>query len=169
MSIKIVLINNSYSEKINSKIKGLTMEKKKFDWKLLFRVIQYLKPNKKKLTIVAICILITTVIGFFQPLVVKMITDEGLIARNFNIILSFVVLLLCLVLINQFIEVTLSSLFADIHNESEYRIYSHSFRKLLRLKSGYFTDRNASEVINTMSTDVSTVSSLTDSYNIITV
>lgn len=142
------------------------MEKKKFDWKLLFRVIQYLKPNKKKLTIVAICILITTVIGFFQPLVVKMITDEGLIARNFSIILSFVILLLCLVIINQFIEVTLASLFADIHNESEYRIYSHSFCKLLRLKSGYFTDRNASEVINTMSTDVSTVSSLTDSYNV---
>lgn len=142
------------------------MEKNKFDWKLLFRVIQYLKPNKKKLTIVEICILITTIIGFFQPLVVKMITDEGLIDRNFNIILSFVILLLCLVLINQFIEVTLASLFADIHNESEYRIYSHSFRKLLRLKSGYFTDRNASEVINTMSTDVSTVSSLTDSYNV---
>ena len=142
------------------------MEKKKFDWKLLKRIIQYLKPNKKKLTIVAICILITTMIGFFQPLVVKMITDDGLINQNFRVILSSVLLLLGLVLINQFIEVALASLFADIHNESEYRIYSGAFRKLLRLKPEYFTDRNASEVINAMSTDVSTVSSLTDQYNV---
>ncbi len=142
------------------------MKRNKFDWKLLKRIFQYLKPNKRKLAIVAICILVTTIIGFFQPLVVKMITDNGLINRNLSIIISSVVLLLSLVLINQLVQVALASLFADIHNESEYQIYSKSFHKLLKLKSEYFTDRNASEVINSMSTDVSTVSSLTDSYNV---
>lgn len=142
------------------------MKKKEFDWKLLMRVFRHLKLDKKKLIAVAICILITTLIGFFQPLVVKMITDNGLINKNLSIIITSVILLLSLVLINQLVEVALASLFADIHNKSEYGIYSKSFNKLLRLKSEYFTDRNASEVINSMSTDVSAVSSLTDSYNV---
>ena len=148
------------------KLTGLSMKKRKFDWKLLKRVIQYLKLDKKKLSIVVSCILVTIMVGFFQPLVVKMITDDGLINQNLSVIISSAVLLMGLVLINEFVEVTLASFFADIHNESEYRIYSMSFKKLLRLKAEYFTDRNASEVINSMATDVSTVSSLTDSYNV---
>lgn len=143
--------------------------KEKFDWKLFKRVIQYLKPNKKKLVIVAICIFITTVVGFFQPLVVKSITDNGLMTQNISIILSSVIVLLVLVLINQLIEIALASLFTEIHNESEYRIYYKSFYKLLRLKAEYFKDNNASEVINAMSTDVSAVSSLTDRYNVMLV
>lgn len=142
------------------------MAKDKYDWRLLRRVIQYLKPNKKKLTFVIIGIVITTVIGFFQPLVVKVITDDGLINQNITTILFAGAVLLGMVLIDQFVEVGMSSLFADIHNESELRIYSNSFEKLLRLKPEYFTDKNSSEMINSISTDVSTVSSLTDRYNV---
>ena len=130
------------------------------------RIIRFLNPDKKKITIVATCTIITTILGFFQPLVIKRITDDGLINRNLVIIILSVILLLGIILVNQSIEIALASLFADIHNESEYRLYYRSFRKLLRLKSEYFTDRNASEIISSMSADVSTVSSLTDSYNV---
>ncbi len=133
---------------------------------LLLRILKYLKPNKKKLTLVVIGIVITTVTGFFQPLVVKMITDDGLINQDMQVILIAVVILLGLVLVDGLIEVGMSSLFADIHNESEMRMYSQAFSKLLRLKAGYFTDKNSAEVINSMSTDVSMVSSLTDRYNV---
>lgn len=141
------------------------MEKEKFDWSLFIRIICALKPNPKKLTIVAIGILASTIISFFQPLVIKVITDDGLVNLNMKTILLFALLLLGLVIIDRLIEVALSFLFSNIRSESELRISTQAFHKLLRVKSTYFIDKNESELINSISTDVNIVSSLIDSYN----
>lgn len=44
-----------------------------------FRVFSYLKPYKKSFLFIGITLIISTVVGFLQPLVIRQITDEGML------------------------------------------------------------------------------------------
>ena len=60
-------------------------------------------------------------------LVIKTITDEGLVEKNLTTVIESSLLLLCLVLISQSIETFLAYLFASIHNDAEYQVYMCAF------------------------------------------
>lgn len=142
------------------------MKKDKFEWKLLKQLFDYLNLSESKVVLIILCFFVTTGTGFLQPLVIKNITDNGLINQKMQVIIYSVSLLLVLILMSKLTDVFLSKLFADIHNESEYTIYRKAFKKLLKLKYEYFIDKNSSEIINMLSTDVSTVTSITDRNNV---
>lgn len=68
---------------------------------LLIRMLSFLKPHKKQLLIVSCLLVISSVIGFLQPLVIRDITDRGMMQKNFVVILSSVAILVILIVINQ--------------------------------------------------------------------
>lgn len=140
------------------------MKSEKFDFKLLKRMLKYLVPFKKRLWLIIICFALSTVVGFFQPLTIRSITDNGMAQKNLKVIIYSVLILLGLVLVNQLLEVLQAKLFIDIHNESEFLLSHQAFNKLLHLKTEYFSDKNNSEIINSLQMDVSNVSAITDRF-----
>lgn len=142
------------------------MEKKEPKWDLLLKIYKILKPNKIRIGIAVVCLIATTLASFLQPLVIKTITDEGLVEKNLTTVIESSLLLLCLVLISQSIETFLAYLFASIHNDAEYQVYMCAFQKMLRLKTTHFTDKNPSEMINSIDGDVTAISSLVDSNSL---
>ena len=145
------------------------MKKEKIDWKLIKRILSYLSSYKSRLWIIIVCFVLATVIGFLQPLVIKNITDDGMMQKNMQVIIYAVLMLLGLVLVGQVLEIIQTKLFADIHNESNFKIFHQAFNKLLHLKKEYFSDKNNSEIINFLQMDVSNVSSITDRYFVMTI
>lgn len=142
------------------------MKKDKFDWIILKQILDYLSINKKKMGIAVGCLFVTTVASFLQPLIVKRITDDGLINRELNIIASCVFVLISVVIVNKVSDLIMAELFADIHNEAEYHVFDKAFEKLMKLKYEYFIDKNESEIINNLFTDINAVTALTDRNNI---
>lgn len=140
------------------------MKSEKFDFKLLKRMLKYLVPFKKRLWLIIVCFALSTVVGFFQPLTIRSITDNGMAQKNLKVIIYSVLILLGLVLVNQLLEVLQAKLFIDIHNESEFLLSHQAFNKLLHLKTEYFSDKNNSEIINSLQMDVSNVSAITDRF-----
>lgn len=132
----------------------------------LKRIFSYLKPYKKEFLLVALTILISTVVSFFQPLVIQFITDDGMLQQNMRVIIRFALILAILVLVNQAIDLWQTHIFADIHNQSYYTIFHQVFEKLLHLEKSYFEDRNNTEILGFLQMDVSQVSSITDRYMI---
>lgn len=147
----------------------LLMKREKFDYKLLKRILTYLAPFKTRLWIIIVCLVLSTIIGFFQPLIIRNITDDGMTQKNLQVILWSVLILMGLVLADQILEVLQTKLFADIHNESEFSLSHHGFNKLLHLKIEYFNDKNSSEIINSIQMDVNNVSSITDRAMVINI
>lgn len=140
------------------------MKKQKFDFSLLKRILTYLTPFKSKLAAILFCLGVTTVLGFLQPLIIRTITDDGLVGGNLRTVVTAVLILLVVVLINQLIEIWQTSVFADIHNASTFTLFNQAFHKLLHLKKSFYDDKNNAEILNSVSMDVEYVSIITDRY-----
>lgn len=138
-------------------------------YKLLFRTFSYLKPHIRQFVQIGVLIVLSTYIGFLQPLVIQRITDDGMVQGNMKVICSAVAVLALLIVGGQSISIVQSRIFADIHNEVHFTIFHQAFNKLLRMKKSYFEDKNNSEILGSLQMDVSQVASITDQYTANTV
>lgn len=130
----------------------------------LQRVFSYLMPFKKEFVFVGIGLVVSTIVGFFQPLVIRSITDGGMLRQDMAVIARSALVLAGLVLVNQAIDLWQTSIFADVHNKSYYAVFHQVFEKLLHLEKPYFEDKNNTEILSFLQMDVSQVSSITDRY-----
>ncbi len=136
---------------------------------LLQRILSYLKPYKKEFLIAGFLLLGSTAIGFMQPLVIRTITDQGMLEKNISVLIKAVAALAILVILNQGVDLLQTHLFADIHNDSFYRVFQQAFQKLLHLKKNYFEDKSNAEILSFLQVDVSQVASVTDRYTVMIV
>lgn len=118
---------------------------------------------KSKILLSLISITLIAVLSFFQPLVIKDITDSGLILRNVSVITSSVLILLLIVLSSQLIAVYQAQCFATIHSQVKIGLLDRALSKLLRLKLDFFTFRDTAEITNSLQTDIEQVASIVDS------
>lgn len=130
----------------------------------LKRTFSFLKPYKKEFLLVGLSLIVSTAIGFFQPLVIRTITDDGMLQQDMAVIARSVLALAGLVLVNQAIDLWQTHIFADVHNKSYYAVFHQVFEKLLHLEKSYFEDKNNTEILSFLQMDVSQVSSITDRY-----
>lgn len=142
------------------------MKKTKLD-PALKRTFSYLKPFKKEFALVAVALLVSTAVGFLQPLAIRSITDEGMLQQNMGMIVRSVLVLAVLVLINQSLDLWQAHIFADIHNKSYHTIFRQVFEKLLHLEKSYFEDKNNTEILSFLQMDIAQVSSITDRYTVL--
>ena len=61
---------------------------------LLVRIFSYLKPYWKQLSLVLICILLSSVLSLLPSLLTGRMIDEGLIGRNLRILIILIVLII---------------------------------------------------------------------------
>ena len=80
----------------------------------LTRILSYLNPYKKEFLLVGLTLLISTAIGFFQPLVIRAITDDGMLQRDMAVIARSALVLTALVIVSQAIDLWQTHIFADI-------------------------------------------------------
>lgn len=132
------------------------------DIQIIIWLISLLKKYKNLFFVSFFLFIISTIIGFFQPLIVRKITDRGMIEQNLYIIIKYSFILLIFVLLGELISVASAHIFADIHNKLHLDLSTRSFNKLLRLKLSYYTDKNSAEILDNMKIDVSNVASITD-------
>ena len=116
----------------------------------------------KQLIPVVICLSITSILTFLRPLIIKGITDEGFLKSDLHMISIFAIFLLFSTCVDQFAEIMQCRKFADIQNNMIHDLYMQSFGKILHLKQSYFTDHNGTEMINRITTDISSVSLIAD-------
>lgn len=116
----------------------------------------------KKLIAIIFCLGLTSGITFIRPLVVKGITDEGMLKANMEMIVVFAFFLLVCTLIEQIINIFQSRQFAIIQNSVMLSLYQEVFTKVLRLKKSYFANHNSADIITRTTMDVRVVSMIAD-------
>lgn len=116
----------------------------------------------KKLIAIIFCLALTSGITFIRPLVVKGITDEGMLKANMAMIVVFALFLLVCTLIEQTVNIIQSRQFAIIQNSVMLSLYQEVFTKVLKLKKSYFTNHNSADIITRTTMDVRVVSMIAD-------
>lgn len=137
---------------------------KKDDRVIFARLFGFLKPYVKQYLFIGLLLMVSTVVGFFQPLMTQEIIDKGLVQKNMPVLVGTASILTILVVIGRFASLYQVSLFANIHNAFYSAISQKVLDKLLHIKQDYFQKRNSDEIQSVLQTDISRVSAITDSY-----
>ena len=126
-------------------------------WRLLKRHVL-----GKRIVLLSLTLLVTSFLTFIRPLIIKGITDEGMLKANMQVIIVCALLLLISAVIDQGISIIQSQQFVKMQNSMMLVLYHSAFDKLLRLKKDYFTKHNNVEIVNRVSTDIQSVGMLAD-------
>lgn len=89
--------------------------------------------------------------------------------QNMVSIFGFSAILAILVIVAQTADFLQSRLFIKIHNASYAQLFHQVFDKILHLKKEFFADQKNTEIINYLVLDVMQVTSITDSYIVMSV
>lgn len=129
---------------------------------IIGRILSLLKPYRKKIALILVCIMMTAGISILIPVISKGIMDDGLLAKNMAVIIKLSVLCLGVILLDQCIGIFETMNLAQINTLLPYSLSKKAFKHLLRLKIQYFNNTNFAEIMNNIDMDVSNISRISD-------
>lgn len=126
--------------------------------KLILRLVKF----KRRLIVVSIVFIGVTLLGFFYPIIVKNLTDQGLINKSLGIIYMYSLLLVIVMITEQVASLIQIHLCVTLKNQLQEFLYYEAFTKSLNLEMKYFEGKNSSEILNKLNTDIKAVSTIAD-------
>ena len=135
------------------------MIKKENSWNLRNEI---LKIYKKYIFQICICLVTASILNFFQPLIIREITDKGMLEKNMKEIIVFSILLLLTYTVTQGVGLIQTSLFVRVRNKLRGKLYDKVYQKLSRLPLTYYSEKESAEIIGTIESDITSVSSVAD-------
>ena len=142
----------------------LTEEEKKSRPKvtraMLGRILAYLKPYSKQLALVLLCIAVSSASSLMPSILTGKLIDEGLIGRNMNLLIRYILLAVGLNFFANLIGVAEAYLNSWIAQHITYDMRNKMFAHLQRMSQRFFTSSNQGEIITRMTSDISGVESV---------
>lgn len=132
------------------------------DKSIIMRILALFKPYKSKIAVILLTILASSGISMILPLITKRITDNGLIGKNFSIVVQMALFSVLLVLLDQVLGLLETKYRTYINSMMSYNLANSVFRHLLKVKVQFFNRTNPTQIINNIKMDVSNVSRVSD-------
>ena len=142
----------------------LTEEEKKNRPKLtkpfLKRIFSYLLPYWPRLLLVFIAIMTSSILSLLPPLLSGKIIDEGLIGKDFPLLLKLILLSFIVLIISNLINVLENYLSTWVAQHIIYDMKNQMYRHLQQMSHRFFTDNNQGDIITRMTTDINGIQSV---------
>ncbi|MBP0962311.1 MAG: ABC transporter ATP-binding protein [Oscillospiraceae bacterium] len=124
---------------------------------LIKRIFSYLKPYKAQLLFVLIAILCSAVLTLMPSVLTGRIIDDGLIAKNLNRLIFYIVLSFGVTLLANLIGILESYLNTWIAQHITYDMRNSMYSHLQKMSQRFFTNNNQGDIITRMTSDISGV------------
>ena len=121
---------------------------------LLKRVFSYLLPYWKQLALTLLCIVFSSIMTLMPSVLTGKIIDEGLIGRDFNKLVFYIVLSLAVTAGANLIGVAESYLNTWIAQHITFDMRSQMYRHLQSMSQRFFTSNNQGDIITRMTSDI---------------
>ena len=121
---------------------------------LLKRVFSYLTPYWKQLVLTLLCIVFSSIMTLMPSILTGKIIDEGLIGRNFNLLVFYIVLSLAVTAGANLIGVAESYLNTWIAQHITYDMRNQMYRHLQNMSQRFYTSNNQGDIITRMTSDI---------------
>ena len=133
---------------------------RKTDARTVRRIAQAFSPYKLQVVLVLVAIILTTVLGLVNPLLIKFIFDDAIAPKNLNLLLIFVSLMIITPIVSGLIGVGQTYLNnvvgQNVMRDFRNRLYDHLQSMSLR----FFTATRTGEIQSRLSNDVGGVQSV---------
>lgn len=127
---------------------------------LLKRIFSYLLPYWPQLLLVLAAIILSSVFGLLPSILTGKIIDEGLIGKNFSMLLRLIGLSFAVLVISNLIGVLESYLNTWVAQHITYDMRNQMYAHLQKMSHRFFTSSRQGDVITRMTSDISGVQSV---------
>ena len=117
-------------------------------------IIGFMKKTASSWIIVFLISLLCMVEGFFYPIIIRKITDDGMLKLRYNLIWQYAIILIALILAVQGLETIQDCILLELRKNLLHKLHSKAFTKLLNLKISYFEKNNSADILNQLNTDI---------------
>ena len=142
----------------------LTEEEKKnrpkVTWPLIKRIFSYLRPYWRQMILVLVCIALSSLFALMPSIITGKMIDEGLIGRNLDALVRFILLSLLLTLASNLIGVAQSYLNTWIAQHITFDMRNQMFAHLQSMSHRFFTSSSQGDIITRMTSDIDGVESV---------
>ena len=121
---------------------------------LLRRVFSYLTPYWKQLALTLLCIVFSSIMSLMPSVLTGKIIDEGLIGRDFNKLIMYIVLSLAVTAGANLIGVAESYLNTWIAQHITFDMRNQMYGHLQSMSQRFFTSNNQGDIITRMTSDI---------------
>lgn len=121
------------------------------------RLVSYLKPHWKKVSLGLVALLIVNALGVTIPLIISYIVDELTVAFTIQRLLLYVVLVLILASVMWVIRMASRILLFGAGRQVEFDLKQRIFQHLLTLEPAYFGRNTIGDLINRATSDVDNI------------
>lgn len=121
---------------------------------LLKRVFSYLTPYWKQLALTLLCIVFSSIMSLMPSVLTGKIIDEGLIGRDFNKLILYIVLSLAVTAGANLIGVAESYLNTWIAQHITFDMRNQMYSHLQSMSQRFFTSNNQGDIITRMTSDI---------------
>lgn len=121
------------------------------------RLILLFKPFIKDIILISFCLLFSTLINLFIPIINQKLMDYGLIAKNYSNIVIYSSALLIFFLFNFFLKLHKEKKRVEIESTLRKKLFSDAFEHMLKIKINYFDKRSSDEIFSNINNDVNTI------------
>lgn len=133
------------------------LQRPKVSKAMLYRIGSYLKPYWKQMILVLLAIILSSVLNLLPAIMTGRIIDEGLIGRNMNALVKFILLSLGVILSANLIGVFESYMNTWIAQHITYDMRNSMFKHLQSMSHEFFTKNAQGDIITRMTSDISGV------------
>ena len=118
------------------------------------------KKNKKKISVSTIFVILVTVFDLYLPLLLKKIIDKGIMEKDINILLRFVVIYFLIQLISILIEFILNYIYSLMRNSIAIKIRLKILKHISDLSGNYYTNKKTGNVLSIVQSDIDAIERL---------
>ena len=127
---------------------------------LLKRIFSWLAPYRLQLVLSLLCILVSSCLTLLPAILTGKIIDEGLIGRNLNLLVLYILLSLGVTAMANMIGVLENYLNAWIAQHITFDMRNSMYRHLESMSQRFFTSNSQGDIITRMTSDISGVESV---------
>lgn len=128
----------------------------------IFKLINLLKGNGRKVSVIIFFLLISSLISIISPLINRNIMDNGFLNNNQSVVVYSAIFTLILVVIDNAIELWKENIRVTLKAGITYRLFNEYFHKLEKINISELNKTNNTELLNNIHSDISNISMIAD-------
>ena len=133
---------------------------------LLKRVFSWIRPYWKQMSLILLCIILSSSLNLLPSILTGRIIDDGLIGRDLKALITLIILSLAVTLGANLIGVLESYLQTWIAQHITFDMRNRMFRHLQEMSQRFYTSNNQGDIITRMTSDIDGVkSTITNTFS----
>ncbi len=128
--------------------------------KQILDLSKYLRPHKKVLIISFLLSVISTALGMIQPLFAKVLIDKVLLSQQYELLLTLLAAVICLLVISFLIRVSNSYIYTRYSAKVLFQMREDLFDHLQKVPLSFFSKRKIGDIYSRIAADMADIQGL---------